>query len=343
MISPLKNILPLSLSRVESGVTPPTPPVNNVPPVISGAANRVGETFTTTDGTWSGTTPITYTYQWRRGGVDIGGATNSTYVIVLADMYKSITCVVTGTNIAGNSSATSNSETINNKHSILLDGISKYINIDSVRTALASTTVGTISLWVKPIDATPVGNTTILAFGDTDADEVIFLVLRTDGTVRFELRKAGVVQFRVTTNAAAFTDNTWSHVAVTAGTTPKIYIGSTLVAQTASISVSLTEWFNNLTGLDNGRIGCANTASAGNYNFLNANYDEILFINRELTQPQISDIYNSGVPKDERAITNGVSMFEIDGDVMSVCTDAIGSNNGTYVNCVQGDIKLDVP
>jgi hypothetical protein len=64
--------------------------------------------LTTTDGTWTGTSPITFSYQWKRGGVSIGGATSSTYTLVAADSSANITCEVTGTNVAGSVSANSN-------------------------------------------------------------------------------------------------------------------------------------------------------------------------------------------------------------------------------------------
>src|SRR6266702_3293819 len=40
-------------------------PSNTAPPAISGTP-QVGSQFTSSNGTWSGTTPITYTYQWSR-------------------------------------------------------------------------------------------------------------------------------------------------------------------------------------------------------------------------------------------------------------------------------------
>jgi len=82
-------------------------PVNTVAPVISGTA-VVGQTLSSTTGTWTGTPTPTFSYQWRRGGVDIGGATSSTYTLVSADAGQNITCVVTATNTAGSASATSN-------------------------------------------------------------------------------------------------------------------------------------------------------------------------------------------------------------------------------------------
>lgn len=91
---------------IGSGTPPASPPVNSILPVISGTA-VVGSTLTTTDGTWTNS-PTSFAYQWRRGVTNIG--TNSqTYVLVQADAGENITCVVTATNGAGSTPATSNS------------------------------------------------------------------------------------------------------------------------------------------------------------------------------------------------------------------------------------------
>ena len=86
------------------------PPVNTVAPSITGTAQE-GQTVTCSTGTWTGTPTITYSYQWRRNGSNIGSATNSTYTLVTADVSQSITCQVTATNGAGSASATSNTIT----------------------------------------------------------------------------------------------------------------------------------------------------------------------------------------------------------------------------------------
>jgi hypothetical protein len=87
-----------------------TPPVNTVAPAISGTAQE-GQTVTCSTGTWTGTPTITYAYQWKRNGSNIGSATNSTYLLVSADVGQSITCQVTATNGAGSASANSNTIT----------------------------------------------------------------------------------------------------------------------------------------------------------------------------------------------------------------------------------------
>ncbi|HEX8052125.1 MAG TPA: hypothetical protein VF517_03970, partial [Thermoleophilaceae bacterium] len=91
------------------------PPVNTALPAISGSAQH-GATLTASTGTWSGSTPIAYTYQWRRCDASgascssISGATSSSYVVQQADVTtpaSTIRVVVTATNTAGNAAATS--------------------------------------------------------------------------------------------------------------------------------------------------------------------------------------------------------------------------------------------
>jgi hypothetical protein len=87
-------------------------PSNTAPPVISGTP-EVGKTLTTTNGSWSGTTPFTFSYKWRRcdktGGscADISGATDNTYKLVGTDGDNTLRAVVTAKNSDGSDSATS--------------------------------------------------------------------------------------------------------------------------------------------------------------------------------------------------------------------------------------------
>ena len=88
------------------GAGPPPPPASSVAPVVSGTTT-VGSTLSCTQGTWTGS-PTSYAYQWLRGGVNIPGATASTYLTVTADGGTSVGCMVTASNAGGSASATSN-------------------------------------------------------------------------------------------------------------------------------------------------------------------------------------------------------------------------------------------
>jgi len=84
---------------------PPTAPANTSPPTITGTP-EVGATLTATPGTWTGTEPITYAYQWRRCDstgttcTDIPDATATTYTATTADTGATLTVAVTATNAA---------------------------------------------------------------------------------------------------------------------------------------------------------------------------------------------------------------------------------------------------
>lgn len=63
-------------------------------PTITGTA-KVGSRLAATSGTW--TPSPTFSYQWKRAGVAIPGATATAYSLVSADAGKAITVTVTGT------------------------------------------------------------------------------------------------------------------------------------------------------------------------------------------------------------------------------------------------------
>ncbi len=72
-----------------------------------------GQTMTASDGTWSGTQPITFTYQWQRCNTtttctDIAAATAKTYVSVKADVGFYLRYHLTATNSVGKGSIDSN-------------------------------------------------------------------------------------------------------------------------------------------------------------------------------------------------------------------------------------------
>ncbi len=92
--------------------TTDVPPTNTSPPTISGAAEE-GQTLSADPGSWSGTQPITYAYQWRRCNSagsscgDIAGASDQTYTLVTADVGSTIRVAVTASNGAGSATASS--------------------------------------------------------------------------------------------------------------------------------------------------------------------------------------------------------------------------------------------
>jgi hypothetical protein len=91
---------------------PPSPPSATSAPTISGTPQQ-GQTLSASTGSWSGTTPISYAYQWQRcnssGGscTPVAGATASSYLLVSADVGSTMRVSVTGSNSAGSATASS--------------------------------------------------------------------------------------------------------------------------------------------------------------------------------------------------------------------------------------------
>jgi hypothetical protein len=87
-------------------------PVNTAAPTISGTA-QVGQTLTTSNGSWNSDTTPKYSYQWQRcdskgnNCIAIANSTAQTYVVQSADNTATLRATVTATNGSGASSATS--------------------------------------------------------------------------------------------------------------------------------------------------------------------------------------------------------------------------------------------
>ena len=93
-------------------VVQPVPPAVTSYPTVSGTA-REGQTLTAGAGSWSGTQPIDFAYQWQRcnsSGANcaaIAGATTTTYTLTAADIGSTLEVKVAASNTAGSATASS--------------------------------------------------------------------------------------------------------------------------------------------------------------------------------------------------------------------------------------------
>jgi hypothetical protein len=88
-------------------------PANTAAPAISGTT-KTGQTLTSSTGTWSGTAPIAFAYQWERSSTgttwsSISGATSRTRSLSTSDKGYLIRVRVTGSNSAGSAQTFSSS------------------------------------------------------------------------------------------------------------------------------------------------------------------------------------------------------------------------------------------
>ncbi|HEY4450884.1 MAG TPA: hypothetical protein VGN13_04730 [Solirubrobacteraceae bacterium] len=89
------------------------PPVNTSAPTIAGSLQE-GQTLTAQTGTWGGTGPLSFSYQWQRcaplggGCQDIAGATGPTYELEAGDLTSKLVVVVSAVSAYGSAAASSN-------------------------------------------------------------------------------------------------------------------------------------------------------------------------------------------------------------------------------------------
>jgi hypothetical protein len=112
MMKRLITLLVVLLVGAGTAAAATTRPRNTALPAISGTA-RQGEVLTADAGTWSGTQPITFTYQWRRCDTNgascsnIIGATSNTYTLTSVDLADRVRVRVRASNSAGSATAIS--------------------------------------------------------------------------------------------------------------------------------------------------------------------------------------------------------------------------------------------
>jgi len=100
-----QNLSVLAAAALTVLLTPVAPVITGVP-TISGTTTE-GQVLTASAASVTGNPAPTRTWQWRRNGVDIGGATSSTYLLVTADVGTVISVRQIETNTAGSTTATS--------------------------------------------------------------------------------------------------------------------------------------------------------------------------------------------------------------------------------------------
>jgi hypothetical protein len=93
---------------VLSSVVVARAPVNDTPPAVAGKA-LFGATLTVSAGTWTGSAPLTYAYQWQSSADGVTwsntGSVSATYVAGPSVAGRVVRVAVTATNAAGSSTA----------------------------------------------------------------------------------------------------------------------------------------------------------------------------------------------------------------------------------------------
>jgi hypothetical protein len=103
---------PTAAASLATPTITPLAPINLSIPTISGTA-RHGRQLSATTGTWRGSLPISYAYQWQKcdntatNCANIPDATEAAYLVRLADAGSTLRVAVTASNTAGSATAAS--------------------------------------------------------------------------------------------------------------------------------------------------------------------------------------------------------------------------------------------
>ena len=320
------------------------PPVNTVAPAITGTAQE-GQTVSCSTGTWTGTAPITYTYQWKRANIIIFGETNSTYTLVSADVGQSIKCTVTATNGVGSANADSNTITpvAFNQYSMSFDGVDEYAKGGTTFSALDGGNKLTISMWVKVTSLATSRMLFHIPRNTTSSNSQVLVWLRNTGQLDISISSNGSF---MRSNTGVITAGNWHHILLCfdlaqATTAQKIrpFVDGVDVYNTAN---SLGTTFP----VSTGAIWLGEEANGYQAPFL-GNMDEVAIWTSD-QRANAAAIYNSGSPGDlSQLATPPQHWWRMgDGDTFSTdwtFTDNAGSYNLASVNMENGDRVTDVP
>jgi len=187
-----------------------TPPRNTVRPTISGTA-RQGETLTVDPGSWSGTQPMTFAFQWRRcdtngaSCANIIGATTKTYTVTSVDVGNALRVRVRATNSARSATA------ISLPRKVVATQAPKSVSLDSGRSTVVYgrpvSLFGSVANG-QPGEAVTISEQRLPAFSGAEVRTVATVQTAADGSFNLAVRPLIRTLFRA--NDGQTTSNTVS-------------------------------------------------------------------------------------------------------------------------------------
>ena len=215
-----------------------------------------------------------------------------------------------------------------NRKSILLDGVDDRVECSSL-TAYDNSDFS-VSIWVKK---TTSGLEYVISNSSATIKAGFYIVINSLN-VNFQ-RRTRTKQAATGYINIGFTYNTWHHLVGTYNDTTgdlKLYLDGVL-KNTSTTSSDINSASVDL------RIGC----SAVNSLFFQGGIDEVSLFNSELSQSDVTNIYNLGVPTSLSSYSSLISWWRCgDGDTSPTLTDnGSGGNDGTMTNF--STFSIDVP
>lgn len=206
---------------------------------------------------------------------------------------------------ADDSSSASNDGTLNSltfagntttgqiSNALSFDGSDDYIDLSSHIGDYSGLNHGTISAWVKTVDAAE--RKPIVTLNDAnagDSDRIVFEVLD-GGQLQLIVRDGGSNQVQLESTTTV-NDGNWHHVvAWSSGSQARLYIDGQRVTA-FDTDTNNSNWFNDVSGLDAMYIGYDNWGNSPDLWFI-GQIDDVRIYNRPLSSWEIEELYKAGL------------------------------------------------
>ena len=224
------------------------------------------------------------------------------------------------------------SASFTNQYSLDFNGVDMYAELGNV-TSLNGSAVASWSFWVNRDDVTNF-EVPISQYGSGN-DRLFYL--RFVGNNRIDFFIKGSVMWKDTSLNVTFANNTWYNIVVTyngatSGGANKCNLYINGVKETNTQGSNISTMPSSTTNFNIGR----NQKNASDYdNFFDGQVDEIALFDKELTQSEVTAIYNSGTPADLTDHANLTDWWRCGDDNSgsgTTLTANVGGVNGTLNN-----------
>lgn len=216
----------------------------------------------------------------------------------------------------------------------------KYMRISN-SSSLSLTTEFTASLWIK-FDSIDNNRVIFGKYDTTGGNKGFKLSMNSNGAVFIFLSEDGTADTDIQGHSSNFVAGVWYHLVISfAPNTKKYYIDG--VQQLSNTVTSVSSIFDTTADLVFGS-GLSNNNPSGTTNCL---IDEASLYDRALTDIEVSEIYNSGTPKNlqdlttEPNLTNWWKMGEE--GTFSLVPDEVGNNDGDLIATDANSVVEDAP
>lgn len=224
-------------------------------------------------------------------------------------------------------------------HSIKLDGINKYLDLGDEH-ELVMTEAWTWSIWIKPQNLAA-KRCILTRSGGSPGVYGFILQHKIDGEIYLQVRNPSINTtgtFSGTLNAGV-----WNHLIISNSGSGllsglKVHIDGTWDSTTLP-GTNVTTGY----GVTNStRLGARN-----GWGFFSGNMSSTTVWNKQLSDAEVTELYNSGSPADPRQVTfsaNLLSSWSLDNkDIYPILSDNEGLIDGTAVNVELNDYQEDIP